>query len=145
MNFGKPVTKTPLKDLSIIEVTLPANSIPKRSKRAVASTATTEMIADTRQSDSVAKSSEQTKIWEEQPVAEVKEIPQDKQLTYRTVTGERNTYNREKLYEEVWAKPVVEVAVQYGVSDVAIHKICKSLNVPVPPRGYWAKLRAGKK
>jgi hypothetical protein len=54
-------------------------------------------------------------------------------------------YNREKLYDEVWAKPVVEVAVQYGVSDVAIHKICKSLNVPVPPRGYWSKLRAGEK
>ncbi len=48
------------------------------------------------------------------------------------------------LYEEVWAKPVVDVAVQYGVSDVAIHKICKSLNVPVPPRGYWAKLKAKK-
>lgn len=70
---------------------------------------------------------------------------QSSHLTYRSVSGERNTYNRGKLYKEVWAKPVVEVAVQYGVSDVAIHKICKSLNVPVPPRGYWARLRSGEK
>lgn len=145
LNFGKPVTKTPLTESSIVEVTLPANSTPKRSKRAAVSTAAPEVIAGTQQSDSVVKTLEQTEISEEQPVAEVGEIPQDNQLTYREVTGERNTYNREKLYEEVWAKPVVEVAVQYGVSDVAIHKICKSLNVPVPPRGYWAKLRAGQK
>jgi hypothetical protein len=62
-----------------------------------------------------------------------------------TVKSGVNIYNREKLYKEVWEKPVVEVANKYGVSDVAIHKICKSLNVPVPPRGHWAKVRAGAK
>ncbi len=51
---------------------------------------------------------------------------------------------REKLYDEVWTDPVTVVAKRYGVSDVGLHKICKSLNVPVPPRGYWAKLRVGK-
>lgn len=56
-----------------------------------------------------------------------------------------NTYDRNVLYDEVWKMPVVEVALKYGVSDVAIHKVCKALNVPVPPRGYWAKIRAGKK
>lgn len=65
--------------------------------------------------------------------------------SYRTVSGKHNTYNREKLYKEVWEKPVIEVAAQYGVSDVAIHKVCKSLNIPAPPRGYWARLRAGEK
>lgn len=55
-----------------------------------------------------------------------------------------NIYERNKLYEEVWAKPVVHVAVQYGVSDTAIKKVCKALNIPVPPRGYWAKVKAGK-
>lgn len=57
---------------------------------------------------------------------------------------EDNVYERNKLYEEVWAKPVVHVAVQYGVSDTAIKKVCKALNIPVPPRGYWAKVKAGK-
>ena len=56
----------------------------------------------------------------------------------------QNKYERQKLYKEVWEEPVTYVAKKYGVSDVAIHKICKSLNIPVPPRGYWAKLRAGK-
>ena len=54
-----------------------------------------------------------------------------------------NSYERDKLYEEVWSEPVTAVAKRYGVSDVAIHKACKRLQVPVPPRGYWAKLSAG--
>ncbi|HEX2948395.1 MAG TPA: hypothetical protein VHV83_02305 [Armatimonadota bacterium] len=54
-----------------------------------------------------------------------------------------NTYDRDTLYHEVWADPVTVVAKRYEVSDVAIHKACKRLQVPVPPRGYWAKLRAG--
>ncbi len=55
-----------------------------------------------------------------------------------------NIYVRETLYKEVWAAPVTEVAKKYKVSDVAIHKVCKSLDVPTPAPGYWAKLRAGK-
>jgi len=54
-----------------------------------------------------------------------------------------NVYERETLYKEVWSDPVTTVAKRYGVSDVAIHKACKRLQVPVPPRGYWAKLSAG--
>ena len=55
-----------------------------------------------------------------------------------------NVYEREKLYKEVWSKPVTHVAKDYGVSDVAIHKICKSMNIPTPSSGYWAKLKYGK-
>lgn len=55
-----------------------------------------------------------------------------------------NVYHRETLYQDVWAMPVTEVAKRYKVSDVAIHKVCKSLDIPTPPQGYWAKLRAGK-
>ncbi len=55
-----------------------------------------------------------------------------------------NVYHREDLYQEVWSMPVTEVAKRYKVSDVAIHKVCKSLDIPTPPQGYWAKLRAGK-
>lgn len=58
---------------------------------------------------------------------------------------EYNVYRREILYKEVWQFPVTEVAKKYSVSDVAIHKVCKSLDVPTPPPGYWAKVRAGKK
>lgn len=55
-----------------------------------------------------------------------------------------NVYHRENLYQEVWSMPVTEVAKRYKVSDVAIHKVCKALDIPTPPQGYWAKLRAGK-
>ena len=40
-------------------------------------------------------------------------------------------YERDKLYEEVWAEPVMKVAERYGVSDVALAKTCRKLNVPL--------------
>ena len=58
---------------------------------------------------------------------------------------EYNTCERTELYKEVWASPVTKVEKKYSVSDVTIHKICKRMNIPVPPRGYWAKLTNGKK
>ncbi|MDJ8954113.1 hypothetical protein PTM75_15140, partial [Clostridium perfringens] len=54
-------------------------------------------------------------------------------------------YDRKKLYEQVWAEPVIKVAKVYGVSEVWLGKVCRQLNVPVPPRGYWARVRAGGK
>ena len=54
-------------------------------------------------------------------------------------------YNRQRLYEEVWAEPTQLVAKRYGVSDAAIAKGCKALGIPKPPRGYWAKKAAGRK
>jgi len=57
--------------------------------------------------------------------------------------GERTEiYERQKLYEEVWKEPVVVVAKRYGISDVALAKACRKLAVPLPPRGYWTRLRA---
>jgi hypothetical protein len=37
------------------------------------------------------------------------------------------------------------VAKSYGVSSVWFGKACRQLNVPVPPRGYWARVRSGGK
>ncbi len=37
------------------------------------------------------------------------------------------------------------MAKNYGLSAVGLRKICVSLDVPLPPRGYWQKLAAGKK
>ncbi len=52
--------------------------------------------------------------------------------------------SREALYEEVWTDAVTVVAPRYGLSDVDLVKICKKLGIPVPPRGYWAKVKAGR-
>jgi hypothetical protein len=52
-------------------------------------------------------------------------------------------YNRATLYEQVWSQPVQEVAKSYGISGVRLGKVCRKLQVPVPPRGYWARVQNG--
>lgn len=41
---------------------------------------------------------------------------------YPGLSDKLKVYNRKKLYKDVWEKPVVQVAVSYGASDVMIHK-----------------------
>lgn len=50
---------------------------------------------------------------------------------------------RQELYDEVWAEPVSIVAQRYGISDVGLAKVCKKHRIPLPGRGYWAKVKAG--
>lgn len=50
---------------------------------------------------------------------------------------------REQLYDLVWSEPMQRLSKQIGISDVAIAKHCRKIGVPVPERGYWAKLQAG--
>lgn len=52
---------------------------------------------------------------------------------------------RQQLYDMVWSAPVSKLAPRFGVSDVAVAKLCRGHGVPLPPRGHWAKLAAGKK
>jgi hypothetical protein len=52
--------------------------------------------------------------------------------------------SREKLYDEVWAEPMVKVAARYDVTSSFLARICTRINVPRPPRGYWAQLEVGK-
>jgi hypothetical protein len=133
LSFGKPVSQTPLPESTITDILLSSSTAPKRNKKDVEQTES--------KSEELILSSQS----EDQPKDDISVASEDEQPTYQIISGKYNTYNRQKLYEEVWAKPVVQVAIQYGVSDVAIHKICKSLQIPVPPRGYWAKLKAGEK
>jgi len=51
--------------------------------------------------------------------------------------------NRKELYELVWSKPMVVLAKEYGFSDNGFAKICRRHQIPIPPRGYWAKKAAG--
>ena len=54
------------------------------------------------------------------------------------------TVSRTQLYDLVWAEPMQRLAARFNISSVALAKRCRRLNVPVPPRGYWAKRAAGK-
>jgi hypothetical protein len=47
---------------------------------------------------------------------------------------------REELYEKVWTTPMQKLAVEFGLSDRGLAKLCGRHQVPVPPRGYWARL-----
>lgn len=50
---------------------------------------------------------------------------------------------RDELFDMVWSEPISKVGPKLGVSDVAIAKICRKLDIPRPPRGYWARLQHG--
>lgn len=52
-------------------------------------------------------------------------------------------FNREELYHRVWSEPMRTIAKSYDVSDVWLSKVCKTLRIPVPGRGYWAKKYTG--
>ena len=55
----------------------------------------------------------------------------------------RRELSRDELFALVWKKPTRDVAQELGVSDVAIGKLCTRLQVPKPPRGYWARALSG--
>lgn len=50
---------------------------------------------------------------------------------------------REELFAAVWEKPTSQIAREFGISDVALGKLCRKHQVPKPPRGYWARVAAG--
>lgn len=53
------------------------------------------------------------------------------------------TLTRQDLYELAWSKPLVELARDFGLSDVALAKRYRKLAIPIPGRGYWARVAAG--
>lgn len=54
------------------------------------------------------------------------------------------TLNREQLYEQVWSKPMIKLAKEYGLSNNGLRKICRKFDIPIPQSGYWQKLQFGK-
>jgi hypothetical protein len=59
-------------------------------------------------------------------------------MEYRTIN-----WDRTQLYEAIWEKPAVQLAKEYGISDVALAKICKKLEIPKPGLGYWRRKEMG--
>lgn len=129
LQIGKPVEKEPLPESTHTTVTVKFSvraSAPARPiSQAQIQTYIDEKVRSQEKSKAVASEAYGT-------------VPPPR----KTVLG-KTLYEREVLYNEVWQQPVTKVAERYGVSDVMIHKVCKALNVPVPPRGYWAKKAAG--
>src|SRR5580765_8423749 len=55
-----------------------------------------------------------------------------------------HTFSRQELFDLVWSEPTRTIAKRLGISDVGLAKACRRANLLLPPRGYWAKLAAGK-
>lgn len=55
------------------------------------------------------------------------------------------SFSRQDLYDLVWAELVSVVAKRFGISDVGLAKLCRRHDIPLPPRGHWAKVAAGKR
>ena len=53
------------------------------------------------------------------------------------------TFQRDQLNDEIWSVPILQLAKQYGLSDVGLAKICTKMKIPRPPRGYWVKRSYG--
>ena len=62
-------------------------------------------------------------------------------MDFRVLTANE----REALYNEVWSEPMTTVSKRYGMSDNGLRKHCKTLGIPLPSLGYWARVKAGQK
>lgn len=143
INFGKPVEQTPLQGNQDEIVTLFKKGSQQHAtqlEKASPAPSSQEL------SDSVPSGvSSAAEVVAQDTSREGFSMPTDTPpKTVQRLGQTHKVYDRETLYQEVWTIPVTEVAKRYQVSDVAIHKVCKSLDIPTPPQGYWAKLRAGK-
>jgi hypothetical protein len=50
---------------------------------------------------------------------------------------------RWRVYDAVWSKPIAKVARRYGMPAIELLQSCKELEIPMPPRRYWVKKKAG--
>jgi hypothetical protein len=57
--------------------------------------------------------------------------------------SEPEKITREELYERIWKMPATKLAKELGISDVALAKVCRTLNVPKPGPGHWRLIQLG--
>lgn len=53
-------------------------------------------------------------------------------------------FTRQAFHDLVWSRPITQLAREFALSDVALHKICRKHDIPTPPVGWWARHAAGK-
>ena len=53
--------------------------------------------------------------------------------------------SRKQLYDLVWSTPISQLKQQYAISNEGFKKICKKFEIPMPPNGFWLKLKYNKK
>jgi hypothetical protein len=66
-------------------------------------------------------------------------VPADESIPPARISR-RHFFEREELYKLVWTAPVSEAAKKLSVSDVGLAKLCRRAAMPLPGRGYWARV-----
>lgn len=64
-------------------------------------------------------------------------------MTSPESTNLQPSLTRSSLYALVWSTPLTLLCKRFGLSDVGLAKICRKHRVPIPYRGYWARVAAG--
>jgi len=59
------------------------------------------------------------------------------------LSPEAITVTRQELYDRVWSTPMQTLARDFGLSDVGLAKLCRRHEIPLPGRGYWARIQYG--
>lgn len=54
------------------------------------------------------------------------------------------TPTEDEFYELIWSEPASKLGPRLGITGVGLAKACRRADVPVPERGYWARLQAGR-
>ena len=130
--FGKPVQPTPLPEAENVIIVIEAPPEKKKDKQDQITPVSVEDFAENT-----------IDIVDNNEAAQTDEEPEDNKVSLQRYVDQQQTY-REELYQKVWERPVSEVAKDYSISDNALRKRCLNLDIPLPERGYWAKLKAGK-
>jgi hypothetical protein len=79
------------------------------------------------------------------PAAAEQYLPRQVWIGQRRADATEQTITREQLFERVWSTPVETLALQWGLTGRGLAKACARLRIPVPPRGYWARVSAGQR
>jgi hypothetical protein len=68
----------------------------------------------------------------------------EEKLAKKGEEEKKRPIERQKWHILIWTYPILTLAKQEGVSNVALKKRITKLNLVFPPPGYWSKVRAGK-
>ena len=56
-----------------------------------------------------------------------------------------NAMTRDELAHRVWTNSLTELSREFGISVQRLYRVCESLGVKAPPRGYWHSNEARRK
>ncbi len=63
----------------------------------------------------------------------------DAEVVQEPGASEAGKFDRDRLYDELWSEPAKDVCRKYGISEATLSSVCRKLEIPTPPDGYWAQ------